>query len=194
MIDSVRTRLTLWYAGVLAVSLIAFAVLIYYTAVASLHDRQDESLKSTAQTVASAYEEEFQEQHSIPKAGQILMAELMFPNRYVQIIDNAGHQIASSNNASELRITITATVLSRAREQNFDFVTSDGFRVAVVPISADPAMGFAAVAEPLTVIEEGLSRLRRDFFAGVPLVLLVASLGGYFLARKSLSSIASMSA
>jgi heavy metal sensor kinase len=34
--------------------------------------------------------------------------------------------------------------------------------------------------------------LRRDFFAGVPLVLLLASVGGYFLARKSLSPIASM--
>jgi len=194
MIDSVRTRLTLWYAGVLAVSLIAFAVVIYYTAVASLHERQDESLKSTAQTVASAYEEELQEQHSISKAGQIVMAELIFPNRYVQIIDSAGHQIATSKNASEMRTTIPEAVLTRAREHNFDFLTADSFRFAVVPISSDRALGFAAVAEPLSVIEEGLSRLRRDFFAGVPVVLLVASLGGYFLARKSLSSISSMSA
>jgi len=194
MIDSVRTRLTLWYAGVLAVSLIAFAVLIYYTAVASLHERQDESLKSTAQTVASAYEEELQEQQSISKAGQIVMAELIFPNRYVQIVDSAGHQLATSKNASEMRTPMPAAVLTRARERNFDFITADGFRFAVVPISSDQALGFAAVAEPLSVIEEGLSRLRRDFFAGVPLVLLVASLAGYFLARKSLSSIASMSA
>ena len=196
MIDSVRTRLTLWYAGVLAVSLIAFAVLIYYAAVATLHERQDESLKSTAQTVASAYEEELQEQQqSIPKAGQIVMAELIFPNRYVQIIDSAGHQIATSRNASEIRTTIPEAVLTRAREHNFDFINADGFRFAVVPISSpDQPLGYAAVAEPLSVIEEGLSRLRRDFFAGVPLVLLVASLAGYFLARKSLSSIASMSA
>ena len=194
MIDSVRTRLTLWYAGVLAVSLIAFAVVIYYTAVASLHERQDESLKSTAQTVASAYEEELQEQQSISKAGQIVMAELIFPNRYVQIIDSAGHQIATSKNASEMRTQIPEAVLTRAREHNFDFLTADGFRFAVVPISPDRPLGFAAVAEPLSVIEEGLSRLRRDFFAGVPVVLLVASLGGYFLARKSLSSISSMSA
>jgi len=42
------------------------------------------------------------------------------------------------------------------------------------------------------VIDEGLRRLRRDFFAGVPLILLLASMGGYFLARKSLSPIALM--
>jgi heavy metal sensor kinase len=48
------------------------------------------------------------------------------------------------------------------------------------------------VAEPLGVVEEGLRRLRRDFVFGVPLILLLASLGGYFLARKSLSPIARM--
>ena len=58
MFHSVRTRLTLWYAGVLALSLIAFAFLIYYAAAAIFHQRQDESLLSTAQTVASAYVEE----------------------------------------------------------------------------------------------------------------------------------------
>jgi heavy metal sensor kinase len=53
-------------------------------------------------------------------------------------------------------------------------------------------LGFAAVAEPLSVVEDGLSELRRDLFAGVSLVLLLASAGGYFLARKSLAPIASM--
>jgi heavy metal sensor kinase len=41
-------------------------------------------------------------------------------------------------------------------------------------------------------MEEGLRRLRRDFYAGVPLILLLTSAGGYFLARKSLSPIALM--
>jgi hypothetical protein len=51
MFDSVRTRLTLWYAAVLGLSLIAFALLAYYAAAAIFHQRQDESLRSTAETV-----------------------------------------------------------------------------------------------------------------------------------------------
>jgi hypothetical protein len=39
MFDSVRTRLTLWYAGVLALSLIAFAVLVYYAAAGIFYAR-----------------------------------------------------------------------------------------------------------------------------------------------------------
>ena len=192
MFDSVRARLTLWYAGVLALSLIAFAILIYYAAAAIFHERQDESLRSTAQTVASAYVEEFEETHSLAKAGQIVFAELTFPNRYVEVIDNTGQPIASSRNLSGTVVTIPASILAEVRQQGSSLVTVGNLRVAVVPLSSDRELGFATVAEPLAVIDGGLSRLRRDFFAGVPIVLLLASAGGYFLARKSLGPIASM--
>jgi len=71
MFDSVRVRLTLWYAGVLALSLIAFALVIYYAARNIFRERQDESLRSTARPVASAYIEEFGEAHSLSKAGEV---------------------------------------------------------------------------------------------------------------------------
>lgn len=174
----------LWYAGVLALSLVAFALVIYYAAAKGFQDRQDESLRSTAQTVASAYIEEISEAHSLTKAAEVVLVELTFPNRYVQIIDSNWHPIASSKNLSGTHLTIPPGTVG--------FVTVDGTRVAVVPVSSDPTLGFAAVAEPLSVLEEGLGQLRRDFFAGVPLVLLLASFGGYILARKSLEPIASM--
>jgi hypothetical protein len=68
MFDSVRTRLTLWYAGVLALSLIVFAFLVYFAASRIFYERQDESLRSTAQTVASAYMEELEEEHSVKES------------------------------------------------------------------------------------------------------------------------------
>jgi heavy metal sensor kinase len=192
MIDSVRTRLTLWYAAVLALSLIAFAFLVYYAAAAIFFERQDESLRSTAQTVASAYVEEFEEQHSLAKAGQVVLVELVFPNRYVQVTDSSGHPIASSKNLSGTVISTPSSALVQAREQNLSLVTINNLRVAIVPLSSDGELGYALVAEPLSVIDEGLSRLRLHFLAGVPVILLLASAGGYFLARKSLLPIASM--
>ena len=192
MFDSVRTRLTLWYAAVLALSLIAFAFVVYYSAAAIFYQRQDESLRSTAQTVASAYAEELEEKQSTNIAGEVVLVELVFPNRYVQVTDNNGRPIASTRNLSAEVVPIPSTALSQARERGFSFVTINGLRIAVVPLAADGDLGFAMVAEPLSVIEEGLRRLRRDFFDGVPMVLLLASLGGYFLARKSLGSLTSM--
>src|SRR6476620_1091461 len=156
MFYAVRTRLTLWYAGVLALSLIAFAFLIYYAAAAIFYERQDESLRSTAQTVASAYAEEFEEAQSVSKAGQVVLAELVFPNRYVQVTDNNGRPIASTRNLSEDALLIPSPALSQARQKGLSLVTVNGLRVAVVPLSSDQELGFAAVAEPLSVIDEGL--------------------------------------
>jgi heavy metal sensor kinase len=205
MFDSVRVRLTLWYAGVLALSLIAFALVIYYAAGNIFHERQDESLRSTAQTVASAYVEEIGETHSQAAAGKIVLAEITFPNRFVLLTDNTGQPIASSANFANTQ-TLPASLLADARARGFSHANVNGskanangsepnvngFRVAVVPLSSDQTLGYAAVAEPLSVVEDGLAALRRDLFAGVLLVLLLASGGGYFLARKSLAPIASM--
>jgi len=192
MFNSVRIRLTLWYAGVLAVSLIAFALLVYYAAANVFYQRQDEALRSTAETVASAYMQELEEEQSISKANEVVLAEMVFPNRYVEVTDASGRVVAWSANLTGRVLAIPAASLASARQQKTSFAVINNLRVAVVPLSPGKELGYAAVAEPLSVIDEGLRRLRRDFFAGVPLILLLASLGGYFLARKSLSPIALM--
>lgn len=192
MFNSVRTRLTLWYAGVLGVSLIAFAFLIYYAAASIFYQRQDEVLRSTAETVASAYMQELEEEQSIPKANEVVLAEMVFPNRYVEVTDANGSVVAWSANLDRGVLSLPAATLAEARKQSISFAAINNLRVAVVPLSQTRDYGYAAVAEPLSVVDAGLSRLRRDFIAGVPLVLLLASIGGYFLARKTLSPIALM--
>lgn len=192
MFDSVRTRLTLWYAGVLALSLVVFAFLVYYAASRIFYERQDESLRSTAQTVASAYMQELEEEQSIPKANEVVLAEMVFPNRYVEVTDPAGNVVAWSSNLNNHPLPIPGQTQIGARTRGISFTVVNNLRVAVVPLSPNRQLGFAAVAEPLSVIDEGLRRLRRSFLAGVPLILLLASVGGYFLARKTLSPIALM--
>src|SRR6202140_324791 len=194
MFDSVRTRLTLWYAGVLALSLIAFAVLVYYAAAGIFYARQDELLRSTAETVASAYVQELEEEESVAKANDVVLAQMVFPNRYVEVADAEGRVVAWSSNLAGHLLTVPTQTLNETSQRGSSFVVLNNLRVAVVPLSPDrnKRLGFPIVAEPLSVVEEGLRRLRREFFAGVPLILLLASLGGYFLARKSLSPIALM--
>lgn len=191
MFDSVRTQLTLWYAAVLALSLIAFAVLVYYAAANIFYARQDELLRSTAETVASAYVQELEEEQSVAKANEVVLAQMVFPNRYVEVADADGRVVAWSSNLTGHQFTIPSETLGEARQRGA-FVVLNGLRVAVVPLSSGKQLGFAIVAEPLSVVDEGLRRLRRDFFFGVPLILIFASLGGYFLARKSLLPITLM--
>jgi len=174
MVDSVRTRLTLWYAAVLALSLVVFAFVVYYAAAGIFYERQDESLRSTAQTVASAYAEEFEELHSVERAGEVVLSEISFPNRYVQVLDKDGRALASSRNLAGETVPISANSLDEARKNGISFQRVNSLRVAIVPLAGDRDLGYATVAEPLSVIEEGLQRLRRDFFMGVPIVLLLA--------------------
>jgi len=192
MFDSVRTRLTLWYAAVLSLSLIAFAVIVYYAAAAVFHERQDESLHSTARTVASVYMEELEEEQSALKATEVVLTEMAFPDRYIELTDSSGRAVAWSRNLSGSEFSLQSETLTDARRTGVSFLKINSLRVAVVPLSSTRDVGFAAVAEPVSVVEEGLRRLRRYLYAGVPLILLLTSAGGYFLARKSLSPIALM--
>ena len=192
MFNSVRTRLMLWYAGVLAVSLIVFALIVYFAAAKIFYERQDEALRSTAETVASAYIQELEEENSIAKANEVVLAEMVFPNRYVEVTDANGGVIAWSGNLAGHVLPISPQTLTKAKQQTISFDVINGLRVAIVPLSPNQQLGYAAVAEPLSVIDNSLQRLRREFIAGVPFVLILASIGGYFLARKSLAPIASM--
>jgi heavy metal sensor kinase len=194
MLDSVRTQLTLWYAGVLALSLVAFAVLVYYAVAGINYARQDELLRSTAETVASAYVQELEEENSAEKANEVVLAQMIFPNRFVEVADADGRVVAWSSNLTGRHLTVPSATLTEARQRGYAFGVINDLRVAVVPLSLNQnkQLGYAVVAEPLNVVAEGLRRLRRDFLAGGPLVLLFASVGGYFLARKSLAPIALM--
>src|SRR5207245_5284746 len=126
----------LWYAGVLAVSLIAFALLVYYAAANVFYARQDESLRSTTETVASAYIQELEEEQSIAKANEVVLTEMVFPDRYVEVTDSAGRVVAWSRNLADHQLTIPQETLSDARRRATSFTVVNQLRVAVVPLTA----------------------------------------------------------
>src|SRR6185503_2519061 len=130
MFDSVRMRLSLWYAAVLAVALIAFAVLVYSAAARGFYERQDESLRSTAETVASVYLEELEEEQSVAKANEVVLAQMVFPNRSVEITDSAGRVAARSGNLNSAP-AIPAETFEAARQHKVGLTSQDGLRVAV---------------------------------------------------------------
>src|SRR5215831_10258752 len=137
MFNSVRIRLTLWYAGVLAVSLIAFALLVYYAAANVFYQRQDEALRSTAETVASAYMQELEEEQSISKANEVVLAEMVFPNRYVEVTDASGRAVAWSANLTGHVLAIPPNTLLNAQQQTISFAVINNLRVAVTPLAPD---------------------------------------------------------
>nr|NIO71983.1 hypothetical protein [Anaerolineae bacterium] len=55
---SIRTRLTLWYIGLLAAILIAFALLLYAFLAYNLRAEVDQTLQTRAQQVAASLQAE----------------------------------------------------------------------------------------------------------------------------------------
>src|SRR5918912_1610261 len=49
MLDSVRTRLTLWYVGVLALVLVSFSITVYALLARNIYARLDDDLSTTLQ-------------------------------------------------------------------------------------------------------------------------------------------------
>src|SRR5205814_439603 len=65
-------------------------------------------------------------------------------------------------------------------------------RVLMVRVWAGSNHFFFGLVNPLHEQQEALAQARKAFYVAIPLALLIASLGGYFLARKSLEPVVSM--
>ena len=82
-----------------------------------------------------------------------------------------------------------------ADEPVFTTFTSENerFRVAILPLHDEIGQEYVVrVAYPLKPIDEAFQNLRLFLMAGVPLIVALAAVGGWFLARGSLHPVASI--
>src|SRR5262249_34305096 len=63
MFDSIRTRLTLWYVGILAAFIIAFSLIIYYALMDRLERDLDQRLREMSASFKSAAAAEERDQN-----------------------------------------------------------------------------------------------------------------------------------
>ena len=79
-IDSVRSRLTLWYLGVLALVLLAFSAGIYGLMARSLNQRLDNGLRASLESMATSLTRELTEglaeAEEIAEAHELRLAEV----------------------------------------------------------------------------------------------------------------------
>ncbi|MFI5176542.1 MAG: ATP-binding protein [Terriglobia bacterium] len=201
MLDSVRTRLTLWYVGVLALVLVAFSVGVYVLLARTLYDRMDNELRSAAKATAVALVTERAEGESDQEAAGTALAELYLPVQAIAVFDAGGGLIAEKPAPGNLHSQLPT--LSGIDSDTVRLFTlpedpkrgDDGRRVAVQRVSVPPTGTpyLIVVSQSFESVNEGLERMRGIFYFAVPLALTLAGMGGWFLAQKSLSPVAVMS-
>src|SRR5215471_3135414 len=198
MLDSIRTRLTLWHVGVLALALIIFSAGVYLLLARTLYRRMDESLRASSESIAISLVRERAEGETETEAAHSAVDELHLLNQAMAVFDAEGRLLAEK----------PAPGNDHARLPPLDSIPDDDLRLYAEPGDDGRGQRVAArrvkigdagstylivVSQPLETVTEELEMVGSVFLIAVPLALLLAGLGGFFLARKSLAPVVAMS-
>ena len=96
MFDSMRSRLTLWYTGVLALVLVVFAAAAYAYLARAVRERTDQSLADSAHSLASNFSAEFEEDQTGDDAAEEVARDFQLVDRQALIFDERGRVAAAS--------------------------------------------------------------------------------------------------
>lgn len=212
--NSIRARLTLWYLGILALIVISFAVLTYFLLARNLTQTKDESLSEVAHSLEmKLHQDEAERAAEISKANETDKD----PDEVKQTEETISTEEAIDEEINDVRFRaygflvlsqnglLTASTIKDSRLENglknlsaevsFANVSGskDSFRAYHKFFELEGKRFHLFVISSLEEQNKFLSSLKKIFFIVVPIALLLAGLGGYFLARQSLAPVVSMS-
>jgi two-component system OmpR family sensor kinase len=195
MFDSLRTRLTLWYVAILAAALLAFSAGVYTLVERTLYAHQDTRLRSALGVSADALSGESQSSSSIAERLQ----KLEFPNQVVVIFDAEGKVLAQKPEGRRVQPCLPPKPYTSTSARFYDLPESSpdsddacrGLYRQVKTATSGPAY-FIAASESSELLSDELDTLQNVLLLGVVVAMVVAGLGGWFLARKSLAPLGAM--
>jgi heavy metal sensor kinase len=209
LLKSMRARLTFWYTAVLAFVLIVFAVSTYFYLARAARQRTDESLSETASSLVSSFNSELgDENQPAEEVVKEVARAFHFRDRQVIVFDDRRNVVVASESAEKLPLgsnwftlpaaqpqlsNLLESALRAGRAHDTFFNSENALRVLAVSVPAGRQHRYVfVVANSLQEQEKTLGQARKGFYVAIPLALLLASLGGYFLARKSLAPVVTM--
>ena len=191
MFHSVRAQLTLWYCGVLAVILIAFSGISYVLIASQIRESTDESLADTSHEFTAAFSDKAAEE-----SARDVFLDFRYSDREILVLSPAGEVIARSRTRA-LPSETMSTLRTMARLRGFFTIPGgedeDGLRAFATPLTVLGKPYSVIVIRSLHEQTDRLENAARALFLGIPVALLIASVGGYLLARKSLAPVLEMS-
>lgn len=191
MLDSVRTRLTLWHASVLALVLLAFSAGVYALLARNLERRTDASVEAALVAMKHLLAYERAEGDTEIEAARNTVLELRYPNTALAVYSSDGRLLAETTfGTTQARMPVPQDKIGDKPL----FVTLDRTRVATqrVTPAENTQPNIIVVAYSLADSNAEMQALQRVFLLAVPLAVVLAALTGWFLARKSLAPVVAM--
>jgi two-component system, OmpR family, sensor kinase len=212
MLDSVRIRLTMWYAAMMAVVLVALSVITYFIFWQSTVQRTDANLAELSDAFLTTLKAEMSDvigPDPVKLAGLTAIAEHRFQDHVFAILDWGGKIIVSSQEVSAVGAVQEAGIGKLLTSNSFlRFVEAasgperffgrvrDGeahYRGFARHFELDGKKYELVILQSLRQQEVMLEGVTETFAWVIPISLLLASASGYFLARKSLAPVVAMS-
>ncbi|MBN2219971.1 MAG: HAMP domain-containing protein [Kosmotogaceae bacterium] len=179
----IRIKLTLWYVLFLGVILFAFSILIYMILSAQLHSETDSSLRIVSSQLLANIEI-VQDYPAFKKTAEMdsLTNRLLAEGFAVRLMDNSGSIVEGFGPFGILKASIDLT------DREFSSVsTSVGvWRIFTLQIGQ---WGWIQIGESLSSVRVALFRLSRLMMLIGPTIIILAILGGFYMAKKSLEPV-----
>ena len=193
---SLRFKLTLWYVLILGTLLISFSTFLYFTLSKSLQKDVDNKLRSLAELVSSESSSPLSK-FGFGNIDQALEASMNLKpiGKFIQVLDESGNIGRKSENLKNVQLPISLSALKSASKGLITFETTRSIgntplRIITFPVvENNHVTNIVQIASSLEEVEDALSTLFIILITTVPLALMVASVGGQFLAHKALKPV-----
>lgn len=208
--SSLRARLTLWFTLVLGAPLVAFAAGSYVFLERTLLTRTDHFISDALTAFIRELGAERARAASTGDAVRMTVSEVRFRDLRIVVADSSGSLIAVGTPVEEGRgESIPSTPIDAEQMMHAVDAQGGGATTPQAFVAPGPLGGYRVVARPVTLRGEGLrvaaaypmrdihdilERVGKAFLVAIPILLVSAALGGYFLAKRSLSPVSTMGA
>jgi two-component system, OmpR family, sensor kinase len=201
--QSMRAKLTLWYTGILALVLIGFAAATYIYFVRASAQKTDDALIDSSDLVVASLKSELGE--ATERGAQTVrevVNDFRFRDREVVVFDE-NHQVVASSEPREPERS-PGTWPAAESFANLPGLTSNpgracstlpighGIRFCGVELHSTSGSFLIVTAKSLYEEKETLEQVRTAFGIAIPIALILASFGGFLLAKRSLAPVAEM--
>lgn len=203
MPQSIRWRLTCWYALGLAIGLTVLAAAALFVLRAELEERSDAFLRDARGAFVTELGVEMGEYPTLPEAAGMAISEVDFAGVHFFVVDGETRRVYRSPDDSLITPAVVALLERPLGDQPAP--AADGLRRLTLGTKPDDIRVFVGAASTrMGTVVVAAARARRPehvvmadatraFAVVVPVLLLLAVAGGYLLAHRALAPVADMS-
>jgi heavy metal sensor kinase len=188
-------KMTLWYIFTFLVSALIICVFLYLGLEHQLLKEIDQFLLDETKEMEKVLSREPKETYFLMRFEDEVMARRYYPF-FFQILDKDGKPLYISKEFQELGCVASEQVLTNARnrKETRQEVHCPGggrtFRIITTPIYKDGRLtDIVQLGTHLRFVRKNLSHFRNNILVALPIILVLGAVGGWILARRSLSPV-----